>query len=132
MRNTFLPSIWPAPSPVDFSFDCSHSARVLKSLVRTSRLGSVFAGSPVRTAAMIRMNFKGASSVASWISRAAPRCPAGGTTRHKESPVKSLQRGQQSPGEAERKKAGHRLEYACGRFIALGELPHDPAPGWAN
>src|SRR5215207_8068707 len=59
MRNTFLPSISPFPSPVDSVLTRSQSAWVSKSLVRTSKLGSVVAGSPARTAAMIRRDFKG-------------------------------------------------------------------------
>src|SRR5215210_6124520 len=58
-RNIFLPSISPFPSPVDSVLTRSQSAWVSKSLVKTSRLGSVVAGSPARTAAMIRRYFKG-------------------------------------------------------------------------
>src|SRR5215212_6538255 len=58
-RNTFLPSISPFPSPVDSVLTRSQSTWVSKSLVKTSRLGSVVAGSPARTAAMMRRDFKG-------------------------------------------------------------------------
>src|SRR5215207_5735211 len=59
MRSTFWPSISPFPSPVDSVFTRSQSAWVSKSLVKSSRRGSVVAGSPARTAAMIRRYFKG-------------------------------------------------------------------------
>src|SRR5215212_3587480 len=80
MRRTVLPSISPWPSPVDFVFACSHAAWLSKSLGKTSRLGSVFAGSPIRTAAIIRMNFKEVSSTAFWISHAALYRPEGATS----------------------------------------------------
>src|SRR3954466_11684293 len=59
MRSTFLPSISPFPSPVDSVFTRSQSAWESKSLVKSSRRGSVAAGSPARTAAMIRRYLKG-------------------------------------------------------------------------
>src|SRR5215207_2297366 len=58
-RNTFLPPISPVPSPVDSVLTRSQSTWVSKSLVKTSRLGSVVTGSPARTAARIRRYFKG-------------------------------------------------------------------------
>src|SRR4051812_6384808 len=84
MRSTFLPSISPFPSPVDSVFTRSQSAWESKSLVKSSRRGSVVAGSPARTAAMIRRDFKGL------LRRF--------LLPHKNSPAKSLQRGYQSPG----------------------------------
>src|SRR4051794_31192497 len=61
MRNTRLRSISPFPSPVGTAFARSHSAWLSKSLVTSSRRGSVVAASPARTAAMMRMYFKGLS-----------------------------------------------------------------------
>src|SRR5215213_4366012 len=58
-RNTFLPLTSPFPSPVDSVFTRPQSTWVSKSLVKSSRLGSVVAGSPARTAARIRRYFKG-------------------------------------------------------------------------
>src|SRR3954463_2483067 len=59
MRSTFLPSISPFPSPVDSVFTRSQSAWVSKSLVKSSRRGSVVAGAPAGTGPMIRRDFKG-------------------------------------------------------------------------
>src|SRR3954451_21378255 len=48
-RNTFLPSISPFPSPVDSVLPRSQSAWVSKSLVKTSRLGSVVSYVAIRS-----------------------------------------------------------------------------------
>src|SRR4051812_11351526 len=90
MRSTFLPSISPFPSPVDSVFTRSQSAWESKSLVKSSRRGSGVAGSPARTAAMIRRDFKG---LLRRFLLPAQKCPA-----------KSLQRGYQSPGEKRKKR----------------------------